>query len=255
MKNILTNSLAKYSLICGLGIISLSYMYMHQIISTQPINKSQISRAQTIKQKEKSDIITLEKLQYHPTFSYRNTSPTFHFIPNKKNKSEKSKLLHEILNNNQKRKKFEYVLKKAAELNLPAELALIPVIESEYNTKATSHKGAGGIWQLMPGTARIFGVSSQQRFEIKPSTKAALLYFRDLYKKFGNWEFAIAAYNAGDAKVSKALYRNTHAKTIRDLRLPRETRNYVLSFYQLKKELKFSNVSTTMESKSAVIYS
>jgi len=53
-----------------------------------------------------------------------------------------------------------------------------------------------------------------------------------------NWELAIAAYNAGDGKVSKALRRNSHAKTIHDLKLPRETRNYVLTFLKLKKEFK-----------------
>lgn len=166
------------------------------------------------------------KLNAIQASTYRKTNP------------ERTKLLNTILKNDDRRNKFKYVMKKAQELNLPRELALIPVIESEYKNKAISSKGAGGLWQLMPGTAKIFGLSKKQRFETGASTKAALLHLKDLYHEYGNWELAIAAYNAGDGKVNKALRKNPGAKTVQELKLPRETRNYVLAFFQLQKVLK-----------------
>jgi membrane-bound lytic murein transglycosylase D len=90
----------------------------------------------------------------------------------------------------------------------------------------------------MSGTARILGLSNRQRFEMAASTKAALLHLKGLYKEFGNWELAIAAYNAGDGRVNSALNRNPHAKTVQELRLPHETRQYVLAFFQLQNALK-----------------
>lgn len=143
------------------------------------------------------------------------------------------------------------MLKKTSEFKLPAELALIPIIESGYNPHATSYKGASGIWQLMPSTARLYGVSAGRRSEMQASTKAALLYLKKLYQKFGNWEFAIAAYNAGDGKVIRALRKNSHAKSVAELKLPRETRNYVLSFNKLKRQVRFDDSFSTIESKTA----
>lgn len=146
--------------------------------------------------------------------------------------------LKNILNNSRLREQFKYVMNRAQALNLPKELALIPVIESQYNPKAVSPVGAGGPWQLMPGTAKDLGISNQQRFQLEPSTGAALAYFKDLYKEYGNWELAIAAYNAGDGRVNGALKKNPGAATVQDLKLPLETRNYVQAFFQLQNELK-----------------
>lgn len=171
------------------------------------------------------------KLNHYQAIAYQKTSP------------RESRLLHEILSNKKKRNKFEYVMKIAEKLKLPKDLALIPVIESEYQNKAVSNKGAGGLWQLMPGTAKIFGLSKKQRFDTAASTRAALLHFKDLHNEYKNWELAIAAYNAGDGTVNKALKKDKNAKTVQDLKLPLETRNYVLAFFQLQHALKSYNIS------------
>lgn len=114
---------------------------------------------------------------------------------------------------------------------LPAELALIPFIESEFNPNDRSKKGATGLWQLMSGTAHELGVKVKSgydgRRDVIASTNAALAYFRDLGNNFkGNWYLAIAAYNCGQGKVESAA-RHAGTRVFWDLKLPRETKLYV----------------------------
>jgi membrane-bound lytic murein transglycosylase D len=89
---------------------------------------------------------------------------------------------------------------------LPAELALIPVIESEFNPNDHSSKGATGLWQLMPRTATDLGIKVRSNYDgrrnVLNSTNAALAYFNDLGNTFkGNWLLAIAAYNCGEVRI------------------------------------------------------
>ncbi|OGT58946.1 MAG: hypothetical protein A3F14_00495 [Gammaproteobacteria bacterium RIFCSPHIGHO2_12_FULL_43_28] len=114
---------------------------------------------------------------------------------------------------------------------LPAELGLIPFIESEFNPNDHSNKGATGIWQLMAGTADELGVKVTPGYDgrrnIPASTKAALAYFKDLGNNFdGNWYLAIAAYNCGQGKVESAV-RRTGSHNFWNLPLPTETKYYV----------------------------
>jgi membrane-bound lytic murein transglycosylase D len=114
---------------------------------------------------------------------------------------------------------------------LPAELALIPVIESEFNPNDHSNKGATGLWQLMPGTAHDLGVNVKANYDgrrnVVASTKAALAYFNDLGNLFkGNWLLAIAAYNCGQNLVASAE-RRTGSHSFWNLPLPKETQYYV----------------------------
>lgn len=114
---------------------------------------------------------------------------------------------------------------------LPAELALIPVIESEFNPNDHSNKGATGLWQLMSGTAHELGIKVQSGYDgrrnVVLSTKAALAYFNDLGTMFnGNWYLAIAAYNCGQGKVISAEKR-AGSKSFWSLHLPKETEYYV----------------------------
>jgi membrane-bound lytic murein transglycosylase D len=154
-----------------------------------------------------------------------------------KSNSEVKRALASDLQKNQ----FSYISKKLTEHNLPKNLALIPVIESHYNAHAVSNQGAGGLWQLMPATARENGISSQGRFQLEPSTTAALNYFKKLHRKFHNWEFAIAAYNAGDGRVQRALAKNPSATSVQQLNLPTETKQYVQKFYRAQNDLRSYN--------------
>ncbi|MEO8402404.1 MAG: transglycosylase SLT domain-containing protein [Gammaproteobacteria bacterium] len=114
---------------------------------------------------------------------------------------------------------------------LPAELALIPVIESEFNPNDHSTKGATGLWQLMPGTATELGIKVKSSYDgrrnVVSSTKAALAYFNDLGTSFnGNWYLAIAAYNCGQGKIQSAE-RKDGSTSFWNLSLPSETKHYV----------------------------
>jgi membrane-bound lytic murein transglycosylase D len=114
---------------------------------------------------------------------------------------------------------------------LPAELALIPVIESEFNPNDHSTKGATGLWQLMPETAHELGISVRSSYDgrrnVVTSTNAALAYFNDLGNMFkGNWNLAIGAYNCGQVKMESAI-RHAGSHVFWNLHVPRETKAYL----------------------------
>ncbi len=127
---------------------------------------------------------------------------------------------------------FEKYLK---EHNLPTDLKYLSVVESALNPVAISHAGAVGLWQFMPATARWLGLhidsSLDERCDPHKSTDTALKYLTSLYKRFGDWELAIAAYNGGGGRVSRAMKR-ARSKDFWTIRryLPRETSNYVPAF-------------------------
>ena len=117
---------------------------------------------------------------------------------------------------------------------IPAELVAVALVESGGRAAAISPKGARGVWQLMPETARRYGlvVSGQRddRLDLVSATQAAARYLRDLHAQFGDWELALAAYNVGEQAVQNAIQRagsNSFAVLSRLRLLPAETRNYV----------------------------
>ncbi len=118
------------------------------------------------------------------------------------------------------------------ELGLPEELSLLPMIESRFNPFAVSRSGAGGIWQLMPATARRYGLRVDdrvdERFDLIKSTRAAGMYLRDLYREFGRWDLVLAAYNCGEGCVRRRVrgdfWGSMHT-------LPDQTRNFVPRFF------------------------
>jgi len=127
--------------------------------------------------------------------------------------------------------KLAYVLQKAEQMKLPATVALIPMVESHYQTDAISPKGATGAWQLMPATAKDYGLESEKRENFTASTNTALQLLKNLHQQFGNWTLAFAAYNAGTQRVSQVLQQHPQAQFIHELNLPLETQHYV---YRLK---------------------
>jgi hypothetical protein len=133
--------------------------------------------------------------------------------------------------------KLDYVLKKTDEKGLPASVATVPMIESAYQENANSPKGAVGVWQLMPFTANDYGIDKNERYDLKPSTEAALNLLNDLHHEFKNWELTFAAYNAGAERVRKSLQQNPKAKSVQELNLPKETKDYVAHIMALNKTL------------------
>ena len=134
-----------------------------------------------------------------------------------------------------------YVTNEVEKRNMPMEIALLPMIESAYNPIATSRKKAAGMWQFIPATGRVYGLKQNwwvdNRRNITESTNAALNYLEKLHKEFGTWELALAAYNAGEGRIKRAIKRNKRNKKRRDyysLRIPRETKNYVPKLFAVK---------------------
>lgn len=123
-----------------------------------------------------------------------------------------------------------YILHEVSERNLPAELALLPVIESALDPYAFSPYGASGLWQFMRPTAKQYGLQMNSHYDgrrdVIASTHAALDFLEDLHRRFDDWSLALAAYNAGGGTVSKAV-RSGKTKDFFALRLPRETQAYV----------------------------
>ena len=119
---------------------------------------------------------------------------------------------------------------------LPLELKHLVAVESAFNPVARSHAGAVGMWQFMYGTGKIYDleVSSyvDDRMDPRKSTDAACRFLRDLYKMYGNWELALAAYNSGPGNVNKAIRYSGGKKNYWKIynHLPRETRGYVPAF-------------------------
>ena len=133
--------------------------------------------------------------------------------------------------------RLDYVLRKLDEKNLPASIATVPMIESNYRESAISDKGAAGAWQLMPRTAQDYGLEKYGGYNFAAATEAALNLLTDLYRRFNSWELAFAAYNAGTGRVQDALRKNPTANSVQELDLPQETKNYVARIMALNKAL------------------
>ncbi len=129
------------------------------------------------------------------------------------------------------------VLEEVERRGMPTEIALLPVVESGYQPFALSRSGAAGIWQFIPSTGSHYGLKQDEwydgRRDILASTRAALDYLEDLYKRLDNdWLLALAAYNSGGSTVERAVQTAIRSGksgdfwSIRPL-LPEETRHYI----------------------------
>ncbi|PPK85162.1 membrane-bound lytic murein transglycosylase D [Neolewinella xylanilytica] len=127
---------------------------------------------------------------------------------------------------------FEEQLQAAG---LPLELKHLSVVESALRSWAVSPVGAGGLWQLMPGTARELGLivngELDERLDPWLGCAAGLEYLRMQYERYDDWALALAAYNSGPGNVNRAI-RRSGSRNYWTLRryLPRETRHYVPNF-------------------------
>jgi len=117
------------------------------------------------------------------------------------------------------------------EEGIPGELVWIAEVESAMNPRARSRSGALGLFQLMPATARRFGMRtgvSDERLSPEKSARAAARYLKQLHHEFGSWPLAIAAYNAGEGCVQNAL-RSVGVTSFGRVsgHLPLQTQSYV----------------------------
>lgn len=127
------------------------------------------------------------------------------------------------------------IVQEVARMDIPMEIALLPVVESAFQPFAYSSGRAAGIWQFIPGTGKRYGLKQNWwydgRRDVPEATRAALTYLSELRKRFdGDWLLALAAYNSGEGRVMRAQKKN-RAKGLGEdfwsLDLPNETRDYV----------------------------
>ncbi|MBC8073543.1 MAG: transglycosylase SLT domain-containing protein, partial [Deltaproteobacteria bacterium] len=132
--------------------------------------------------------------------------------------------------------RYELRIRKIlAKHGVPEDLVWVVMAESGFNPRVRSAVGAAGPWQFMEGTGGVYGLAKDywvdERFDIERSSHAAAVYLADLHVRFGSWELALAAYNAGYGLVTTAIERantnNFWALAEIESGLPHATVNYV----------------------------
>lgn len=120
--------------------------------------------------------------------------------------------------------------------HMPLELKYLSMVESELRTDVESGSGAVGLWQFMPSTAKHYGLRIEswldERRDPESATAAAVIYLKDLYTEFGNWELVVGAYNCGSGRMRRAVRKagsNDFAQVARHL--PEQTQEYLAKFY------------------------
>jgi membrane-bound lytic murein transglycosylase D len=132
---------------------------------------------------------------------------------------------------------FPLFEEKLAKYNIPMEIKYLAIVESALKPNATSRVGAKGLWQFMYTTGKMYGLNVNsyvdERSDPVKSTEAACKMLSNLYKIFGDWDLALAAYNSGPGNVSKAIRRSGGNRNYWNIRhfLPRETAGYLPAFY------------------------
>jgi len=129
-----------------------------------------------------------------------------------------------------------YIVDELERRDMPAELALLPIVESAFDPFAYSDGRAAGLWQFIPGTGKRFGLEQNWwydgRRDVLESTRAALDYLEAMHEEFGDWLLAVAGYNTGEGNVERAIKRAQAAHKPADFwgisqYLPAETQAYV----------------------------
>ena len=135
------------------------------------------------------------------------------------------------------RRYLPYIEEMLQKNEMPVDLKYIVLAESALRPHAGSPKGAMGFWQFMQSTGRQYGLAINDRIDerrnIFASTQAAIRYFKDLYKQFGSWTLAAAAYNMGGDGLADEI-REQGIRDYYRLYLPIETQRYIFRIVSAK---------------------
>ena len=205
-------------------------------------NKANPQIAEQLQETTEEVAQSVEPQPAPPIDTWQRLRQGFEITPNKLPYSANKQLQRYLKNPHNLNLLFEdsapflfHVTEQLENANLPLELALLPIVESNYDPLAYSPSHAVGLWQFIASTATSLGLERSRWYEgrrdVVHSTAAAATYLAYLNKQFnGNWLHALAAYNSGEGVVRKAIRKNRRLGKSTDfwsLRLPRETKNYV----------------------------
>jgi membrane-bound lytic murein transglycosylase D len=143
---------------------------------------------------------------------------------------------------------LHHIIEEVERRGIPGEIALLPMIESAFNPIAYSRAHAVGLWQFIPSTGKNYGLEQNwwedRRRDVIASTNAALDYLQALHFEFQDWQLALAAYNMGENGLRRAIARNKkrgRSVAYSNLRIPRETRNYLPKLQAIKNIIESPN--------------
>ncbi|RZK49666.1 MAG: lytic transglycosylase domain-containing protein [Pedobacter sp.] len=143
-----------------------------------------------------------------------------------------------------------------AKHGIPNDFKYIPLVESGFR-EGVSPKGAAGIWQFMPATAKGYGLKVNakvdERYNLKKSTEAACKYLKELHRIFGSWTLVAAAYNVGDNHLKKQITRQNQDNYFK-MKLNRETGAYVYKLMSVKEILENPKRNGYKNQKALIAY-
>lgn len=216
-------------------ILALALSGKDSVQAKEFVNEKEISAIVDIKLSNSAEI---EKLESYISKIQKNQD----IIDAEKEKqvfvSKNKKLIEKSIENG--RKYIPLIVSILIKHNLPVELAFVPAVESGYINGVKSAKGAAGIWQFVPHTARTFGLVVNryvdERLDPVKSTYAAVKYLKYLYSMFGDWKLVFASYNAGHNKViAKVSYHGDSFQSIKR-HLPKQTQEFVVKIMAFSEE-------------------
>lgn len=205
------------------------------VLAKEFINEKEISVIVDIKLAESSEI---EKLESYISKIQRSKDSLDIDAEKHVFLAKNKKIIEKSIENG--KKYIPMIISILIKHNLPIELAFIPAVESGYLNGVKSAKGAAGIWQFVPHTARAFGLVVNkyvdERFDPIKSTYAAAKYLKYLYSIFGDWKLVLASYNAGHSKViTKVSYHGNSYYSIKR-HLPKQTQDFIVKILAFSEE-------------------
>lgn len=195
----------------------------------------------------KTDTIKVEEVKPQSLMSQLNFADETLPLGNKRVESKMKKILaahtFESTHTNRLHKKaaewFPVIEPILAAYGIPNDFKYLALVESGMKS-GVSPKGAAGIWQFMPGTARSYGLkvngNLDERYNLRKSTIAACKYIKEMYRGLKSWTLVAAAYNVGDGRLRKQI-RNQNQDNYYKMKLNRETGGYVYKVISMKQIL------------------